>query len=1124
MSTEEPQTPSKQRKWPRRLFWFILFCGLFLWLLNGPLIQVVAKHFLLKELEKQGVTGTVEVEGTLLAGLTLTNGNFTGNQGIQSLKFSSLGVSYTIQELVEHRLDHLHAHDLTLILDLKKFPEKEQKPFDLEELRKTLSLAEEIYRPIEIDIQNAHVVMIDAADIRLSSLDHATDSESTHIKGLQVSGVAGRSTPTQDLNLTWSPEDIVIDQVQLLPELKLNELRTSLASLTMLKTSAKLNILDANYAFTAPSFNELTLKQTDGVLDLAKASSLFGIESPVTGQITQLDLSRLDRTGSADLTLHDFRYQDYALKTISLKADLSKELATLTADLANDQPLLALNAQLPAQDFKTLDDLQGRFLKFNVEVPALDRLSELIKQELPTGTLSITGNHPLQSQTLDAQFQFQNGYFKLIELPALTGQVNLKDQQISTNFNATGGKDLLKVEASYLLDQQIYEYSIDGTIPLRPQLADLVQGWQFPAPLELTAKGSGNLKEEIHQSKGGIAGVLRNTTNKERTTLATRFEIDWPKSLALPTLNIANPLGEISGEAFWSENKLEVSDMHISDRTGDLLNVDGFLPLPLSTQSIDDLLKNKNPIDLTIRAREFSLARIRHLIPDLTPGIEGQLNGTMTFGGSFAQPTLDGTMAGKNWTSNQLSEVKPLDFTLIAKTENKQLFLDGKIQEGGSGFATLKGKLPITMTSWLQEKEALSLTPIDFALNIDNLELERFREALPQLKQVKGKANVNLAFKGTVSKPIFLGEARLDAERIQFENEQIPDLRDSQLKVNFDTKLITIAPSRFYGSGGEYQLSGLINLEGETPFFNVKLNAIRALIWRNDSLSLRTNGELRLAGTLEEAQLTGNLAIAESLYYKDFEIIPFGVPAGTVPEPQIPTINRTIDRGVIPVPAPFGNWSLDVGLTSKDPILIRGNLAEGQLVAKGRVRGTISRPDITLDAELQKTSADLPLSKLKIKTGTLTLRPGEGFIPKMNIRGESRIGQSRVFIFAYGKADSPKLVFTSNPPLPEAEVLTLLATGTTTSGLADQQVASVKAFQLLLSEMKRKYGGPGGNKVAGKLLDALDTVDLRVGDSDQFSGRRFNSATLQLSSKFFASAAFDDEGNSRGILIYSLRF
>ncbi len=113
----------------------------------------------------------------------------------------------------------------------------------------------------------------------------------------------------------------------------------------------------------------------------------------------------------------------------------------------------------------------------------------------------------------------------------------------------------------------------------------------------------------------------------------------------------------------------------------------------------------------------------------------------------------------------------------------------------------------------------------------------------------------------------------------------------------------------------------------------------------------------------------------------------------------------------------------------------------------------------------------------------------------------------------------------ANPPLPENEVMTLLATGTTTSGLEDPDAAAGKAFQLLIEQIRK---APPGSKLhpLAKFAEPLKDVEIQVAGADPFTGKRRNAVTIPFpeSDRWYVSAAVDSESNTRGLVLYVLRF
>ncbi len=102
----------------------------------------------------------------------------------------------------------------------------------------------------------------------------------------------------------------------------------------------------------------------------------------------------------------------------------------------------------------------------------------------------------------------------------------------------------------------------------------------------------------------------------------------------------------------------------------------------------------------------------------------------------------------------------------------------------------------------------------------------------------------------------------------------------------------------------------------------------------------------------------------------------------------------------------------------------------------------------------------------------------------------------------------------------------MLATGTTTGNLEklDQDAATMKAVQFATTWFKDKFQKPGRDTLFQRFLTEVDQVELNVGENDPFSGRKFNSATLELTDNLLLSAAVDATGNTRGVVIFSVRF
>jgi hypothetical protein len=293
-------------------------------------------------------------------------------------------------------------------------------------------------------------------------------------------------------------------------------------------------------------------------------------------------------------------------------------------------------------------------------------------------------------------------------------------------------------------------------------------------------------------------------------------------------------------------------------------------------------------------------------------------------------------------------------------------------------------------------------------------------------------------------------------------------------------------------------------------------------LWRDAAVIVRADADLKIAGSWQTVRISGPIKIVDSMLYKDFEIIPIGKPFTLPQAASLPALDTKISDKVESLPAPFGKWALDLTIKTENSFLVRGNLAHGSIVADVRVGGTLANPLPDGSATIKSLTAALPLSKLTIQSGIVRLTPATGLDPILDIRGTSKVSNYDVNLYVYGAVSAPKILLTSEPPLPENEIMTLLATGTTTSGLGNGSTAQTKAMQLLIEEFRR------GRLPMGKrllpLLSKLEDVEIAFGDPDPYTGKKYASAKVPITSKYFVSGSVDGEGLTRSLLIFELKF
>jgi hypothetical protein len=222
------------------------------------------------------------------------------------------------------------------------------------------------------------------------------------------------------------------------------------------------------------------------------------------------------------------------------------------------------------------------------------------------------------------------------------------------------------------------------------------------------------------------------------------------------------------------------------------------------------------------------------------------------------------------------------------------------------------------------------------------------------------------------------------------------------------------------------------------------------------------------------------------------------------------------------VKPPLRDWKFDVAIKSKDPVLIRGNLANGGAIIDLKLSGTGLRPGLQGVVRLDKVEATLPFSRLEISYGFLYFNPDDSFNPKIDLHGTSLIRDYIVHVYVYGTALASEAVFTSEPPLPQEEIISLLATGATREELSGKgDVLAGRAAMLLIQQVYRKVFKKGAPTKSDSVFDRLQ-VD--VGNVDPRTGQQTATARFKINENYVLIGDLGVGGDFRGMVKYLIRF
>lgn len=961
-------------------------------------------------------------------------------------------------------------------------------------------------------------------------------------------------TTKRSFTIDWQEDSISVDKLDTLPGIAAEDLEVRYKEGEALGVSGSITAGGARLAIDADQTGAGTVTLQEGPLDLSQLEIPGDLD--LSGRVEELNANLSGLLDGPSAWRGDFRvvaqeagWAGRSLPPLTLAGSLQDDRIQVQTQVGTVLDLEATIANSPLRELEEGGEewWKGLPVAFNVSTPslheALRTTFELLEMEqpdyanIPEGAIALDGNLSLGGDLgvapADLAWQFSDIVFQEKGIPNLEGSATLADgvAGISASLAQPRPNETVDLTASWTLESKSYEATLDVDLPDPAWIDAFIPGtspyWRPTGRVAVNWSGSGALPDDAPQQHAGALEVSELTLNApdERTTeIALEGTYDWPGMVELSALQIDNGELSLDGALRWADERLTVTGLKLEDQTGPLAQFEGSAPLGMDTLTPDKFFAQEEPLNLDLETREFSLERLATFLPlPLPPGFAANVQADLQVTGTPTRPLVGGFLKARGVETPGPEELPPFDAEINFSTANRVLTAQGSVTEPGGPVASLEASLPFEIDTLLKDPEAFKTLPLKAQVVIDGFELQRLQLFAPALAEVDGTLSARVSAAGTINDPKLSGQAEVGIDRYPLpEGLPYEDLEDIRLRVRLEGERILIERSSLTSAGGSLSLSGSIGLADGKPEFDVTVTADSMLLWRDDTVLSRLNGSLTASGSLQQATVRGNLGVVESLIYKDIELVPLGVPTGNVPKPQLPSFDQA--GGGDPfdvVPEPFANWNVDVAIATTDPILIRGNIATGRITAATRITGTLGNPRPSGVINLDNAEAALPLSKLTVRQGTITLRPDQPLDPVIDVRGTTVVNNYRISLYLFGPVSNPEYDLFSDPPLPESEILTLIATGTTTAGLQDQDTATMKALQFAINELKRRFAKPGSDSLFQKFLETLEIVDIRVGDDDPFQGRKYTSATLQLNQFLFFSAAVDREGQTRGVVMYA---
>ena len=320
----------------------------------------------------------------------------------------------------------------------------------------------------------------------------------------------------------------------------------------------------------------------------------------------------------------------------------------------------------------------------------------------------------------------------------------------------------------------------------------------------------------------------------------------------------------------------------------------------------------------------------------------------------------------------------------------------------------------------------------------------------------RGTVGVSLNATGSLTQPVLQG--RLEVKNTFVSHNDFPSgLSDLNGVLLFDRNRIQIESLNGTTGGGAISLTGSSTYQNGVLLLDFGATAHDVRLRYPPGVSSTANADVRLTGSTNSALLTGDVVVTKLAVTPGFD---FGAYIEKSKQAVVLTHADNLQSRL----------KLDVHVLTTPELQMQTAIARLSGNADLRVRGTADRPAILGRVEVLEGEVTFNGTKYKLERGDVTFANPARTQPIIDLQATTRVRDYDITVQFRGDASVPnglKVTWQSEPQLPEADVIALLALGRTQEESA--AVNSAGSFG---------FGGEASNLLINQALNS--TVNSRL--------------------------------------------
>ncbi len=310
---------------------------------------------------------------------------------------------------------------------------------------------------------------------------------------------------------------------------------------------------------------------------------------------------------------------------------------------------------------------------------------------------------------------------------------------------------------------------------------------------------------------------------------------------------------------------------------------------------------------------------------------------------------------------------------------------------------------------------------LDFALS-GGVNLRLLREVLPEL-DAQGRADANVSVQGSIAQPMVVGRAKLHDASAHYADFPA-GLSHVDGDIVFNKSSLNFEQITAQSGGGHLTLTGNVAY-GEGPLhYQLTVATSTVRIRYPTGMSWLAGGTLQLSGTSSAALLSGHITVQRVLFAQGVDMASFfSTASDTTPGPTSSSLF-------------LQNLAFDIQGETTPGARIEWSGAHVEMDGDVRLRGTWDRP--VLLGHIHLLGGEMPFrgNTFQLTRGDINFSNPFRLDPVLNVEATTTISQYQVTIDFSGSASHLVMNYRSDPPLPDSDVVALLALGSPGEGAA----------------------------------------------------------------------------------------